>query len=131
MGLLDSTIRSLVGNAANFLMEDMTLTRKSDRTQVLGTGVTETETNYSVRGFVEEPTKQHIALGLAEVGDCRVILLQTQSESTLTEISPGDEITASGVTSVVNSVDQDSAQATWELFCSPCEPDTSSQNVSV
>ena len=131
MGLLDTGIRNLVGSSADFLMLDMTLTQKSARTYTVGTGVTETDTDYAVRGFVDEANQRHVALGLVEGGGRVIRLLQTKSEAGLSFVSPGDEITARGVRSAVNAVEQDPAKATWTLFCSAGEPDDSANNVTV
>ena len=60
-----------------------------------------------------------------------ITLLQTKSPSTLAFISPGDTITARSLTSTVKRVEQDSAQATWTLICSPGEPDSTANNVTV
>jgi hypothetical protein len=130
-GVLDGSIQSLVGSAADFLMLDMTLTQKSSRTYTPGSGVSEVETDYAVRGFVDTASQRHIELGLVERGDRVITLLQAQDPAGLSLISPGDEITVRGVTSIVKGVERDPAQATWVLYCSPGEPDGSANNYTI
>ena len=155
MGLLDSTIRTLAGNAANFLMLDMTLTQKSDGSYTVGSGYSGIVTStYACRGYVDEAAKVWMDRGLVQDADRVVILLQTKVETgtsdatsstrlledsetrllesgdsrliegsgatvTLSAIEPGDTILARGTSSIIKSVAQDPAQATWILGVTP------------
>ena len=116
MGLLDGDIQSIVNSALAPLLLDLTVTKVTEGAYVPGTGRTNTETDYSCKGFVEMDAKRYIDLGLIQRGDRAVTILQGSLS-----ISPadGDKVTVRSVESVVQSVAQDPAQATWVLGVSP------------
>lgn len=108
-------IRSTVGSALDFVMDDYTLTSDPHGDNV----------EYACRGIVSDDLEKHREQGLVvETGERVIILLQNQS-ATLTDISTGDYI--EGPTnnadrsekSVVRSVVRDPADATWLLAVSP------------
>lgn len=116
MGLLDGDLQAIANSALSPFMLDLTVTQVVEGTYVPGTGRTNTETDYSCKGFVEDDAKRYIDLGLVERGS-RVITILQGSLSITPET--GDKITIRSEESSVQSVAQDPAQATWVLGVSP------------
>jgi len=119
MGLLDgnpSDISAIIDGAISGLLPVVTVTQVVEGDYTPGSGVTNTETDYSCRGFVEEDTQRYIDSGLINSGT-RVVTITQGSLS----ISPakGDKVTIRGVESVVEDVGQDPAAATWVLGVTP------------
>lgn len=116
MGLLDGDIQAIANSALSPFMLDVTVTQVAEGDYVPGTGRTNTETDYSCRGFVEDDAKRYIDLGLVQRGDRVITILQGSLSITP---SDGDKVTIRSVESTVQSVSQDPAQATWMLGVSP------------
>jgi len=116
MGLLDGDIATIVNGAISGLLPTVTVTQVVEGDYVPGTGVTNVETEYTGRGFVEEDVQRYIDSGLINSGT-RVITL-TQGSLSCTP-AKGDKVTARGVESVVQDVGQDPAAATWVLGVTP------------
>lgn len=116
MGLLDGGIQALVGSALSSLLLDVTYTDVTPGGYTPGTGQTNTETDYSCKGFVEDDTQIYIDRGLIAVGDRVVTITQTSLSVTPAK---GDKVTIRGVTSTVQDIAQDPAQATWILGVTP------------
>jgi hypothetical protein len=116
MGLLDGDIQTLAHSAISPLLPDVTFTAVVEGAYVAGTGRTNTETDYTCKGFVEEDAKRYFELGLIESGN-RVFTIMQNSLSVTPTV--GDKVTYRSVTSTVQSVSQDPAEATWVLGVSP------------
>lgn len=116
MGLLDGDIAAIAYTSLAPIMLDVTFTDVVEGTYTPGSGRTNTETDYSCKGFVEEDAKRFIDLGLITSGNRVVTILQ---DSLTVTPEQGDKVTARSVTSIVQSVSQDPAQATWILGVSP------------
>ena len=116
MGLLDGGIASMAHSALAPFMLDMTLTRVTSGDYEVGTGRTNTETDYSCKGVVEADAKRYIDTGMIESGNRVATILQ----NSLT-VTPkvGDTLLARSVSGIVQSVGQDPAQATWILGVTP------------
>ena len=115
MGLLDGTLKQIIGSAVDFVMYDLTLTRETV-THTVGTGSTTASTDYSCRGFVDTDLQAYFDQKLINEGD-RVVLI-TQTSLSITPVK-GDKVTIRGKSSTVVDVNQDPAQATWVLGVSP------------
>ena len=116
MGLLDGDIQAIANAALSPFMLDLTVTQVVEGGYVPGTGQTNTETDYSCKGFVEDDVQRYIDLGLVRGGNRVVTILQGSLTITPAE---GDKVTVRGSESTVSSVAQDPAQATWVLGVSP------------
>jgi hypothetical protein len=116
MGLLDGDIATIVDGALSGILLDVTVTQVVEGSYTPGTGVTNTETEYSGKGFVEEDVQRYIDTGMLN-GGTRVITL-TQGSLSITP-AKGDKVTIRGTESVVQDVAQDPAAATWVLGVTP------------
>ena len=116
MGLLDGDLQTIAYNALKSIMLDVTLTQVAEGTYVPGTGRSNTDTDYSCKGFVEDDAKRYIELGLVQRGDRVITILQGSLSVTPAD---GDKVTIRSEESTVQSVGQDPAQATWVLGVSP------------
>ena len=108
MGLLDGDISTIVDGALSGLLMDVTVTQVTEGTYTPGTGVTNTETEYSGKGFVEDDAQRYIDNGMINSGN-RVVTL-TQGSLSITP-AKGDKVTIRGKESVVQDVGQDPAAA--------------------
>ena len=116
MGLLNGDLAAIAHTALSPIMLDVTFTDVVEGTYTPGSGRTNTETDYSCKGFVEDDAKRYLELGLIESGRRVVTILQGSLSVTP---SAGDKVTIRGAESVIESVAQDPAQATWILGVSP------------
>jgi hypothetical protein len=116
MGLLDGDIQSIVQSALAPFMLDVTYTDVVEGDYIVGTGKVSTETDYDCKGMVEDDAQRYKDLGLVKDGN-RVVTILQGSLSVTPEI--GDKVTIRSVESLVGSVAQDPAQATWVLGVTP------------
>ena len=116
MGLLDGDISTIVHGALSGILLDVTVTQVTEGTYTPGSGVTNTEVEYTGKGFVEEDIQHYIDSGQLNAGT-RVVTL-TQGSLSITP-AKGDKVTIRSKESVVQDVSQDPAVATWILGVSP------------
>jgi len=116
MGLLDGGIQTIAHNALAGIMLDVTLTDVVEGTYVPGTGKTNTETDYACKGFVEDDAQRYKDTGMVTDGE-RVVTILQGSLSITPDV--GDKLTIRSSESLVKSVAQDPAQATWVLGVTP------------
>ena len=116
MGLLDGDLQAIAHSALAGIMLDVTFTDVVEGTYVPGTGKTNTETDYVCKGFVEDDAQRYKDTGLVTDGE-RVVTILQGSLSVTPDV--GDKLTIRSAESIVRSVAQDPAQATWVLGVTP------------
>ncbi len=123
MGLLDGSVQSIVGNAARFLMLDVTIHKPADGTFDPSTGnMTSdsfTDTAVSRAGFPDSSSSMYRGDSLLEADERLVVLLQKPLVDAGVTVAKGDEITIRSQRSRVLDVFEDPAQATLELRVKP------------
>jgi hypothetical protein len=124
VSILESKVKTIIGNAMAFLFLDATLTR-----DVPGTIIdpadppVPTQTTYTCKAIEEQYSAGLLAGGQVGSNDVEVLIL---AASLAVEPVPGDRITIRGVTRQIvpsgtiglSGVRSDPARATWQCRCS-------------
>lgn len=114
--LLQGSLANIINDAVDFLMYDVTYHVVAETSDGTG-GFTETETDSTARGFIDEKSEFFRERGNVPSGDIFIGILQPSIP--LITAAKGDSVTARGVKYEVIRVKEDPAKAMWNLQCRP------------
>jgi hypothetical protein len=124
VSILESQLKSIIGNAMAFLFLDATLTRDVEGTVTdPADPPTPTQATYTCKAIEEEYSAGLLAGGQVSSNDIQVLIL---ASTLAVDPIPGDRITIRGVTRQIvptgttglSGVRSDPARATWLCRCS-------------